>query len=94
VLGILCMIDEGEADWKVVAIDREDPWSLLSLSLSLSLSVCVCARAGACACEKCSVRSRKPETKSSVRSRKPETKSSVRSRKPETLNQGGQAKGH
>jgi len=26
VLGILCMIDEGEADWKVVAIDREDPW--------------------------------------------------------------------
>ena len=27
VLGILCMIDEGEADWKVVAIDREDPWA-------------------------------------------------------------------
>ena len=26
VLGILCMIDEGEADWKVVVIDREDPW--------------------------------------------------------------------
>ena len=26
VLGILCMIDEGEADWKVVAIDSEDPW--------------------------------------------------------------------
>jgi len=21
------MIDEGEADWKVVAIDREDPWA-------------------------------------------------------------------
>ena len=27
VLGVLCMIDEGEADWKVVAIDREDPWA-------------------------------------------------------------------
>jgi inorganic pyrophosphatase len=27
VLGILCMIDEGEADWKVVAIDRTDPWA-------------------------------------------------------------------
>lgn len=27
VLGILCMIDEGEADWKVVVIDREDPWA-------------------------------------------------------------------
>ena len=27
VLGVLCMIDEGEADWKVVAIDRTDPWA-------------------------------------------------------------------
>ena len=27
VLGILSMIDEGEADWKVVAIDRTDPWA-------------------------------------------------------------------
>jgi hypothetical protein len=23
VLGVLCMIDEGEADWKVIAIDRD-----------------------------------------------------------------------
>jgi len=27
VLGVLCMIDEGEADWKVIAIDREDEWA-------------------------------------------------------------------
>jgi inorganic pyrophosphatase len=27
VLGILCMIDEGEADWKVVTIDMEDKWA-------------------------------------------------------------------
>ena len=27
VLGVLCMIDEGEADWKVVAIDCDDPWA-------------------------------------------------------------------
>jgi len=27
VLGVLCMIDEGEADWKVIAIDKEDPWA-------------------------------------------------------------------
>lgn len=27
ILGILCMIDEGEADWKVVAIDAEDKWA-------------------------------------------------------------------
>jgi inorganic pyrophosphatase len=27
VLGILCMIDEGEADWKVVVIDAEDKWA-------------------------------------------------------------------
>lgn len=27
VLGILCMIDEGEADWKVVVIDADDKWS-------------------------------------------------------------------
>ena len=27
VLGILCMIDEGECDWKVVAIDAEDKWA-------------------------------------------------------------------
>eukprot|EP00559_Dactyliosolen_fragilissimus_P009900 CAMPEP_0184855448 /NCGR_PEP_ID=MMETSP0580-20130426/695_1 /TAXON_ID=1118495 /ORGANISM="Dactyliosolen fragilissimus" /LENGTH=312 /DNA_ID=CAMNT_0027349961 /DNA_START=55 /DNA_END=993 /DNA_ORIENTATION=+ len=29
VLGILCMIDEGEADWKVVVIDAEDAWAPL-----------------------------------------------------------------
>lgn len=27
VLGVLCMIDDGEADWKVVAIDSADPWA-------------------------------------------------------------------
>ena len=27
VLGVLCMIDEGEADWKVVTIDAEDKWA-------------------------------------------------------------------
>jgi inorganic pyrophosphatase len=27
VLGILMMIDEGEADWKVVVIDAEDKWA-------------------------------------------------------------------
>jgi hypothetical protein len=27
VLGVLCMIDEGEADWKVIVIDREDAWA-------------------------------------------------------------------
>jgi inorganic pyrophosphatase len=27
VLGILCMIDEGEADWKVVVIDKDDKWA-------------------------------------------------------------------
>lgn len=27
VLGILCMIDEGECDWKVVVIDAEDKWA-------------------------------------------------------------------
>lgn len=27
VLGILCMIDEGEADWKVVVIDAKDKWA-------------------------------------------------------------------
>lgn len=27
VLGILCMIDEGEADWKVVTIDASDKWA-------------------------------------------------------------------
>lgn len=27
VLGILCMIDEGEADWKLVTIDAEDKWA-------------------------------------------------------------------
>jgi len=29
VLGVLCMIDEGEADWKVIAIDKEDPWAAI-----------------------------------------------------------------
>jgi len=27
VLGILMMIDEGEADWKIVVIDKEDKWA-------------------------------------------------------------------
>jgi inorganic pyrophosphatase len=27
VLGVLCMIDEGETDWKVVTIDAEDKWA-------------------------------------------------------------------
>lgn len=27
VLGVLCMIDDGEADWKVIAIDINDPWA-------------------------------------------------------------------
>lgn len=27
VLGILCMIDDGEADWKVLTIDAEDKWA-------------------------------------------------------------------
>jgi len=27
ILGILCMIDEGEADWKLVTIDAEDKWA-------------------------------------------------------------------
>lgn len=27
VLGVICMIDEGEADWKLVVIDSEDPWA-------------------------------------------------------------------
>ena len=27
VLGILCMIDEGECDWKVVTIDANDKWA-------------------------------------------------------------------
>lgn len=29
VLGVLCMIDDGEADWKVICIDAEDPWASL-----------------------------------------------------------------
>ena len=27
VLGCLCLIDEGEADWKIVAINITDPWA-------------------------------------------------------------------
>jgi inorganic pyrophosphatase len=27
VLGVLCMIDEGEADWKIITIDAEDKWA-------------------------------------------------------------------
>jgi len=27
ILGVLCMIDDGEADWKVVTIDAEDKWA-------------------------------------------------------------------
>lgn len=29
VLGCLCLIDEGEADWKVIAIAVSDPWAPL-----------------------------------------------------------------
>ena len=27
VLGVLCMIDDGEADWKVICIDKTDRWA-------------------------------------------------------------------
>lgn len=27
VLGVLCMIDEGETDWKIITIDAEDKWA-------------------------------------------------------------------
>jgi len=27
VLGVLCLIDDGEADWKVICIDEEDMWA-------------------------------------------------------------------
>jgi len=27
ILGVLCLIDDGEADWKVIAIDAEDRWA-------------------------------------------------------------------
>jgi inorganic pyrophosphatase len=27
ILGVLCMIDEGEADWKLIVIDVNDPWA-------------------------------------------------------------------
>ena len=27
VLGVLCMIDDGEADWKIIAIDVNDRWA-------------------------------------------------------------------
>jgi inorganic pyrophosphatase len=27
VLGVLCLIDDGEADWKVICIDEEDRWA-------------------------------------------------------------------
>jgi inorganic pyrophosphatase len=29
VLGVLCMIDDGEADWKVICIDSQDPWAAM-----------------------------------------------------------------
>lgn len=29
ILGTLCLIDEGEADWKLIAISVDDPWALL-----------------------------------------------------------------
>jgi len=29
VLGVLCLIDEGEADWKIIAISVKDPWAAL-----------------------------------------------------------------
>ena len=38
VLGVLCMIDEGEADWKVIAIDREDEWSVTSVTRAVARS--------------------------------------------------------
>lgn len=34
VLGILCMIDEGEADWKLLVIDVDDPWAALLNDIS------------------------------------------------------------
>ena len=27
VLGVICLIDEGEADWKIIAISLSDPWA-------------------------------------------------------------------
>merc|ERR1740138_1831569 len=27
VLGVICMIDEGEADWKLIVVDEEDRWA-------------------------------------------------------------------
>lgn len=27
ILGVLCLIDDGEADWKLIAIDEEDRWA-------------------------------------------------------------------
>ena len=38
VLGVLCMIDEGEADWKVIAIDREYEWSVTSVTRAVARS--------------------------------------------------------
>ena len=29
ILGCLCLIDEGEADWKMIAINVQDPWAPL-----------------------------------------------------------------
>lgn len=29
ILGTLCLIDEGEADWKLIAICEDDPWAPL-----------------------------------------------------------------
>ena len=29
VLGVICLIDEGEADWKIIAISLSDPWAPL-----------------------------------------------------------------
>lgn len=34
VLGVLCMIDDGEADWKVICIDIHDPWANLINDIS------------------------------------------------------------
>lgn len=53
VLGVLAMIDEGETDWKVIAINVEDPeakdlnskhHNLFKPSFFFSLSVQVCER--------------------------------------------------
>lgn len=47
VLGVLCLIDDGEADWKIIAIDEEDRWAkeLNDIQVRLYRCVCVCVHA-------------------------------------------------